>query len=391
MFYQFVGLFIAGAALSWLIMWFRKKQLLQVLFRVEQAKIELEQQLSDKLLELSTLRGNCDDLAGNLTKLESEITDRDEKLEELNALRETLEKRQERVQELEEGLLKSQEKIEQVEKENYSIKDEAAEWKQQHLIELDRVKSEKKDLEQKLRSNEESLHSDDELQDIKTNLFEEFEEKKRSLCSNFEDNMKQVRSIASEMELPETTEFFDQTMKSGVDTCIPKLQSLKTEVQELLHLVKIYERWHGSMSELKEHNQIMNELNEGLKEIGVQSRVLSVNAKIEAAKSGGAQGGFTVVAQEISNMSKSTQALCDTYSHNLNKNDLLITSTFQDVQAGSRMIMTAVDGIDTIVRELESTFDQIPETSSPSLRISEFLKKFEQLKESINQQQDSFL
>ena len=98
----------------------------------------------------------------------------------------------------------------------------------------------------------------------------------------------------------------------------------------------------------------MHKLNEDFKHIGSQTAILSLNASIEASKSGEAGRGFKVVAQEISQLAFQTQGVCNNYTQQLNKNDLLTTATFQDTQAGSRMALNAMDGLKYLVEDLKT-------------------------------------
>jgi|GEM_PF-330564 len=232
--------------------------------------------------------------------------------------------------------------------------------------------------------------SKDEFLRLEVRLSEEHLHHTQQIKHEFEGKTKKLLALtvslgAMREELSETS-----PLETSLTACDPVLLELQAEVQELLDLVRIYERWHDSMSELKTQNQAMNKLNDELNEVGIQSRVLSVNAKIEAAKSKEAKGGFSVVAQEISNLSQQIQRVCSYYGKSLDKNALLITTTFQDVQAGSRMIMTAVDGIHGVVKNLQRTFHQIPQGIAPQWK-HEFPDKIQQLHEILESQPENLI
>lgn len=171
------------------------------------------------------------------------------------------------------------------------------------------------------------------------------------------------------------------------DKCITEMDKSKEELSQLLGLVASFERWHDGLSELRSNNKHMHKLNENFKNIGSQTSVLSLNASIEASKSGEAGRGFKVVAQEISQLASQTQDLCANYTRELNKNDLLTTATFQDTQAGSRMVLTSVDGLkhmmDKLKNDMDQFIDSIPKEQEEELSVKLQLLKnhLEDLKE----------
>jgi hypothetical protein len=51
------------------------------------------------------------------------------------------------------------------------------------------------------------------------------------------------------------------------------------------------------------------------------------------------------------------QALSGDLGKNLHKNDLMTTATFQDIQAGGKMMMAAISGFDSMVRQLRDKIE----------------------------------
>ncbi|MCW8929578.1 MAG: methyl-accepting chemotaxis protein [Gammaproteobacteria bacterium] len=94
-----------------------------------------------------------------------------------------------------------------------------------------------------------------------------------------------------------------------------------------------------------DHNSIMHKKNDEFFSIVKQVIILSLNAAIEAARAGEQGRGFAVVADEVRTLATRSENLSADYRENLNKNDLLTTSTFQDIQAGGRMIETSIKNI----------------------------------------------
>lgn len=125
-------------------------------------------------------------------------------------------------------------------------------------------------------------------------------------------------------------------------------QTLATSIEELLGVSKTFERWHADMSILLTHNHGMHQKNDDFALIVRQMVIVTLNASIEAARAGEMGRGFSVVADEMRSLASRAESLSADYRRNLYENDLIATSTFQDMQAGGKMIMGALTGLDLI-------------------------------------------
>lgn len=131
-----------------------------------------------------------------------------------------------------------------------------------------------------------------------------------------------------------------------------RLPKIEKDLSDLTDLLVTFERWHESLNQLMEHNAEMHGQNQEFFNIVKQIVILALNAAIEAARAGENGRGFAVVANEVRNLAMRSQELSMSYKENLNKNDFLTTATFQDIQAGGKMILTDVSSALQLVKEM---------------------------------------
>jgi methyl-accepting chemotaxis protein len=161
---------------------------------------------------------------------------------------------------------------------------------------------------------------------------EEFDVQRRRLASEHSKDLQQTRSEAQQLR--------NQAFV-GSDT-------MGGEVATLLTLVKTFERWHADMDLLIKHNGEMHDMNDDFATIVRQMVIVTLNASIEAARAGEQGRGFAVVASEMRNLASRAEKLSNDYRARLYENDLITTTTFQGLQAGGKMIMGSVIGLDLI-------------------------------------------
>ncbi len=133
---------------------------------------------------------------------------------------------------------------------------------------------------------------------------------------------------------------------------------LANAIGELLGVSKTFERWHADMNILLTHNQGMHSKNDDFARIVQQMIIVTLNASIEAARAGEMGRGFAVVAEEMRSLASRAEALSKEYRRALYENDLITTATFQDMQAGGKMIIGAVTGLDLINRKTLSALEE---------------------------------
>jgi hypothetical protein len=138
---------------------------------------------------------------------------------------------------------------------------------------------------------------------------------------------------------------------------VPQVEGLAGDAAHLKMLAVSFERWHQDMICMMTQNRNMHAMGEDLASIVRQLIMLSLNAAVEAARAGESARGFVVVAAEVRSLALRAQSLSKDLGNNLHKNDLMTTATFQDIQAGGKMMMAAISGLESVVQQLRSRLD----------------------------------
>lgn len=136
-----------------------------------------------------------------------------------------------------------------------------------------------------------------------------------------------------------------------------QLTSTRDAIRELLDLSETIQRWNVGMSEMTTHTQSMHKQIDEFNRVVDQIGILALNAAIEAARAGEHGRGFAVVADEVRKLSTGAHELNEQYRATVQKNALITTTAFQDVQAGGKMLVTAVHSLNANFHSLEQRME----------------------------------
>jgi len=143
--------------------------------------------------------------------------------------------------------------------------------------------------------------------------------------------------------------------REGKEQWAQRAAQLASEAVRLKSLAATFERWHEQMISLMTQNQDMHAKNRELSSIVRHVVIVSLNASIEAARAGPAGRGFAVVASEVRALAARSEELSRSYRDSLHRNDLTTTATFQDIQAGGKMITASLSSVESLANQFQST------------------------------------
>ncbi|GGP25941.1 hypothetical protein GCM10010971_17600 [Silvimonas amylolytica] len=129
---------------------------------------------------------------------------------------------------------------------------------------------------------------------------------------------------------------------------------LRQDIESLLGIVQVVERWHDELQVILVNNRELKSQNEEFARIVKNVVMLALNAAIEAARAGEHGRGFAVVADGVRNLALTSADVARQYQQNLHKNDLITTTTFQDMQASGNMIRNAVFGLRAAAAKIDA-------------------------------------
>lgn len=143
-------------------------------------------------------------------------------------------------------------------------------------------------------------------------------------------------------------------LKTALDGVDAQFVRLKGDAESLLGIVTMLERWHQEIQSILDNNKDLKRKNSEFKSINQNVVMLALNAAIEAARAGEHGRGFAVVADGVRELALTSTRLAGEYQQYLDMNDLVTTTTFQDMQASGNVIRTTVANLNSTCERMRS-------------------------------------
>ncbi len=142
-------------------------------------------------------------------------------------------------------------------------------------------------------------------------------------------------------------------------------QSELAELHSLLAQITASIRQNQALvGALEEHTRAIQQFVENIQKIASQSRMLSLNAAIEAARVGRQGKSFAVVADEIGNLSQSAGRFADDIANQLG-----------EIDGDTRQTRDFIDGLGSQIERIEQLSTSVTESSSQTASQTKDLQK----------------
>lgn len=156
-------------------------------------------------------------------------------------------------------------------------------------------------------------------------------------------------------------------MTEGNDDNAKETSGISTEIQAVAEFCKILE---NSISEINNLLQELEDNNEEVVSISLQTNILSLNASVEAARAGEVGRAFAVVAtsiQELANESKKT-------AEGSSKSQNRIEKAIEKIQEDARNLTATISQINDRTLRLAASTDEIAASAASIIQVSEAIK-----------------
>lgn len=189
-----------------------------------------------------------------------------------------------------------------------------------------------------------------------TKSAEDISKRMHEQSSEIETIMKQMQEIKQiSIGISEDIEKIDSRTRGSKQKAEEGNTSIAAFVEQLYQVNNTVSQIAGAAETFESNTQEVNNILSGISDISQQTKLLSLNASIEAARAGAAGRGFSVVAEEINVLAEKTVELVATISKIV---DGLKTS-MKDMTSKMELGLAQLDKGNVMVKETQNKFEDI--------------------------------
>ena len=171
----------------------------------------------------------------------------------------------------------------------------------------------------------------------------------------------------------------EQLDGQGADGIVSVVNQTSTELAQVVNSLKIAQQSRTSMVDETKYAEELKVMVEGVQQIALQMKILTLNGAIEAARAGEAGRGFRVLANEMRRLSGTAGDL----GANMAKKMDIITAAFSTISREARdrsgadasSVNQAEQGIDTVLRRFRDVTAQLSDSAQSMQRESAGIRK----------------
>jgi len=174
-----------------------------------------------------------------------------------------------------------------------------------------------------------------------------------------------VELLASAEQVKKSTDILGQSVASSSEASKKGGEAINSTIDNMNNITNVVEGTSKRIIELGKSGQRINDINVEISDVALQTKLLSLNASVEAAKAGEAGKGFAVVATEIrrlaeqvSKASLNVSNLTNEIQESTNSAVLSMEEANRAVAGGVKMVNDSGTAFQEIARMIDATQEQ---------------------------------